>query len=915
MLAAFLTRAAVFAFPKPLRDRIGRPLAQTLLDDSRTASGRLAAGRLAAGTIDIVRAGLAERMAFRRRTRLRATGASARQARPMVDLIGQDLRYAARRLNRSRGFTFVALLTLALGIGANTAIFQLLDAVRLRPLPVHRPEELAEIRIRNFATARGDFSIWHAGATNAIWEQIRDRQDAFTGVFAWSGSGIGYGDGPSRKWLSTLLVSGSFFPVLGVQPLHGRLLMEADDTRGCSAPGTVLSYEFWQKEFGGDPAVVGRTMTLSRYPFQVVGVAPRQFTGLEVGRRFDLAIPLCAEWLPPGSHSRLDSGTDWFLIVMGRRKPGVDLAGATASLAAISPAVFETSLPGDYPAENVKEYRAFQLEALDGRTGISMLRAQYAGALWFLQATAALVLLVGCANLANLMLARAASRERELAARVALGAGRGHVIRMLLAESLLLSVIGAALGAWLAKGLSVALVKFLDGGGNSLFLTLPFDWRLFGFITLAAVTTCVLCGMAPAFRGARVAPADVLRTGSRGTTDGGPRLGLRQILVTAQVALSLILLVGALLFARSLVNLLRVDLGFRPDGVTLAWVDMSPADVPVERRREFRQHVLDTLDATPGVVAASVTSVIPLTGTASDNEVWLDGIPSPVRAVSFFAEIDVNYFRTMDIGLVEGRAFDRRDVVGAPLTAIVNEAFVRRFVPDGRVVGRRVWREARAGGVPATLYDIVGVVKDAKYRELREQRAPTIYLPDSQDPRPGTFAQMVIRTSLSPGAVEPALKDAFRRAGPAIVPAFSDFRRTIQRTLTQDQMLAALSGFFGLFAVILATVGLYGSMSFVVARRTRELGIRIALGARRDGILRLVLSEAGRLVLVGCVIGGALAVVLSTFVRALIYALEPHDPWTMAGAVLLVMIVGLLACLGPALRAARVDPVVAFKAE
>ena len=907
MLARLLTRVALVAFPRAFRDRLGRPLTQTLIADSRTPSGRVAIWRLTAGTVDIIRAGLAERLAARRKSR-----ASGR--RSLSDVLWQELRYSARRLNRSRGFTVVALLTLALGIGANTALFQLLDAVRLRPLPVHRPSELAEIRIRNFVGARGDFSIWHAGATNGIWEQIQARQDAFSGVFAWSGGGIGYGDGPNRRWLPMVLVSGGYFPVLGIQPALGRLLTAADDTRGCSAPGAVLSYEFWQKEFGGDTSVIGRTIRLGGWPFEIVGVAPSSFTGLDVGRRFEVAVPLCAEWLPPGSPSRLDSGTEWFLIVMGRLKPGVNLDAASARLAAISPAVFESSLTPNYPAENAAGYRAFELHALDASKGISLVRAQYAGALWFLQATAALVLLVGCANLANLMLARATSRQRELAARVALGAGRAHLVRVLLAESLVLSAIGAAIGAWIAKGMSVSLIRFLDGGTSSLFLDLPLDWRLLGFISLAATVTCVLCGLAPAWRGADVSPTDVLRAGSRGTTETGRRVGLRQVLVTSQVALSLLLLTGALLFGRSLNNLVSQDLGFQPDGVTIGYIDMSPMKVPVERRHAFTKHVLDTLEATPGVVAATMTSIVPLSGSASDNEVWLHGIPSPIRAVSYFADVGPHYFKTLAIPVMAGRTFDDGDTIGSPLVAVVNEAFVQKFVPDGRPLGKHVWREARPGR-PATLYEIVGLVKSAKYQTLRQKLPATIYLPVTQDPRPGTFAQMLIRTSMPQGAVEPTLKKAFHAAGPAMIPAFGNFRTMIDRSLTQDQMLAALSGFFGMLAVILATIGLYGSMTFVVARRTRELGIRIALGASRDGILRLVLREAGTLVAVGCVIGGALALALSRYVRTLIYAVEPHDPITIAGAVVLLTAVAGAACLAPAYRAARVDPVIAFRAD
>ena len=421
----------------------------------------------------------------------------------------------------------------------------------------------------------------------------------------------------------------------------------------------------------------------------------------------------------------------------------------------------------------------------------------------------------------------------------------------------------------------------------------------------------MLSGFAPAWRGAGVSPADVLRAG-RGSTDGRGPVGLRQLLVTSQVALSLLLLTAALLFGRSLNNLVGQHLGFQPDGVTIGYVDMGPMNVPSERRHAFTRHVLETLEATPGVVAATVTSVVPLSGSAWNNEVWLDGIPSAVRASSYFTEISPHYFKTLEIPVVAGRTFDDRDTTGAPLVAIVNEAFVQTFVPDGRPIGKRVWREPRSG-TSATLYEIVGLVKNAKYQTLRQELSPTIYLPAAQVPEPGTFAQMLIRTSVPAGSTETTLKNAFRSAGPRIVPTFTSFRTLIERTLTQDRMLAALSGFFGLLAVVLATIGLYGSMSFAVMRRTREIGVRIALGASREGILRLVLREAILLVAAGCLIGGMLALTLSRYVRTLLYSLEPNDPVTMVGAVLLVTAVAMAASLVPALRAARVDPVMAFR--
>jgi predicted permease len=910
VLSQLAGRALLFAFPKPFRDRLGRPLVQTLLTDCRTRSGRLAVGRFTAGAVDVVRAGLAERVAARR-------GRDHHARRSLIDALWQDIRYGTRRLRHSRGFTLVAVITLALGIGANTALFQLLDAVRLRPLPVQSPGQLAEIRVADpEGRARGNWSTWHAGATNAIWGQIRTRQDAFTGVFAWSSTGVRLTSDTAAepRFASALLVSGDFFSTLGVRPALGRLLTATDDTRGCTAPGVVLSHAFWQKEFAGDAGVLGRAITLGRDAYRVVGVTPLEFTGLDVGHRFDIAVPLCTEWLPPGSPNRLESGTEWFLIVMGRLKPGWTLDRAGAHLAAISPAIFDASLPANYPVESVQSYRAFHLTAVDASGGISMLREQYTAALWFLQATAVLVLLVGCANLANLMLARATTREREIAARVALGASRWQLVRVLLVESLLLSIAGAYAGAWLAKGLSAALVRFLDGGSNSLFLDLAMDWRLLAFMSLAAMLTCVLSGLAPAWRAAHVSPETVLRGSSRGLTDGRARVGLRQALVVAQVGLSLVLLAGALLFTRSLGKLMSQDLGLRPDGLTIAYVDMSGAKVPVERRATFKRDLMRELAGTPGVVAAAETSVVPLSGSISDNDVWLDGAEN-TRADANFMDIGAGYFDALGMPLVAGRAFgDAEDTPGAPLVAVVNEAFTRKFLAGGNPLGRRFWRQANPSQ-PETRYEIVGLVKDAKYQTLREAFSPTIYLPASQDPRPGNFAMLLIRTSMPAPTVVPTLRDAFKRAGAGIVPTFQNFREMIDRSLLQDQLLAGLSAFFGVLAVLLATLGLYGSMSFAVARRTKEIGLRMALGADRRGVLTMVLREASVLVAAGCVIGGAVAFLLARFVRTLVYHLEPNDPASMLAAALLLAGVALAASFVPARRAARLDPTAAFRAE
>jgi len=824
----------------------------------------------------------------------------------------QDIRYGARVLWLNGGFAAVAILSLALGVGANTAIFQLLDAVRMRALPIKDSQQLVIVRIADRSWNSGNFSTRYSQLTNPIWEQIRDRQQAFSSIFAWAPERLNLATGGEVRYAQSIWVSGDFFKTLQVQPLIGRLLTTADDTRGCATGPSVISYSFWQHEFSGDPDVLGKTFTLEGHPFQVIGVTPPDFYGVEVGRSYDMAIPICTEPIIHGEGTHLDKRHHWWLAAMGRLKPGWTLPKATAQLNSISPAILEATIPQVYAPDAVKHYMQYRFAAFPGDNGFSSLRREYESPLWLLLGTAGLVLLIACANLANLMLARASAREREIAARLALGASRGRLIRQLLVESLLLAIAGAALGAGLAQLLSRFLVAFLTTQGSPLFVELAMDWRVLGFTAGVAALTCLLFGLAPAFRATRVAPATVLKSGSRGMTAGRERFGLRRALVVSQVAMSLVLLVAALLFVRSLRNLMTLDAGFRQTGLLITNLDFSKLHLPVDRRQPYKRELLDHVRAIPGVDSAADTSIIPISGDGWNNFVLIG--PDRHKGLSNFTRVTPSYFKVMETPLLAGRDFDDRDTAASPKVAIVNQTFASKLLKGASPIGVEFQVDAYVGEA-RPVYQIVGMVKDSKYRELQETIEPLIYVSAAQDDQPGEYASFMVRSNLPVGALISDLKTAIAQASPEINVEFSVFQTEVRNSLTRERLMATLSGFFGFLAALLATVGLYGVISYTVARRTNEIGIRMALGAQRVNIVGMILREAALLLGIGLVIGAGLAVAASKTAASLLFGIKPHDPLTLALAVATLALVAVAASFLPAHRASRLDPMVALRDE
>jgi len=834
----------------------------------------------------------------------------------MLESIVQDVRYSLRQLKQSPGFTAVAVLSLALGIGANTAIFQLVDAIRLKTLPVHNPKELVSIDFEKGSSRSGNFSTRSARLTYSQWDEIRARQQAFTGVMAWSADRFNLATGGQARFAEGLYVSGNFFQLLGVNAIMGRTFTAQDDSATCSGTGAVISYAFWQREFGGDPGILNRAVSLNGHVLPIIGVTPAAFFGVEVGNRYDVAIPLCADRLMAEDHKgRIPVRSDWWISMMGRLKPGWTPERATAQLHTLSPGIMRATLPSSYKPAQAKRYLANKIGATEGGTGVSGLRREYERPLWLLMAITGLVLLIACANLANLLLARASVRETEIAVRLAVGASRWRLVRQLLSESLLLAVSGTVLGVVLAEVLSRGLLMFISTSDNPLFVGISLDWGVLGFTAALAVLTCLLFGLTPALRATRVSPAAAMRAGGRSTTAGRERFSLRRTLVAMQVALSLVLLVGALLFVRSLRNLLTTQAGFNAEGVLTVNLDFGQAQYPKERRQEVYHELHDRLAALPGVTSVAQVWFTPVSGSGWNNDIGPDGARAAASGKeSFFNRVGPGYFKTMGTRLIAGREFNERDNLASPKVAIVNEVFARKFFHGANPVGHTFHMEAEAGK-PEPLIQIVGLVANTKYYELREDFLPIGFFPVAQDDDPGAGATFVLRVLGPTAGLTSEVKRAITTFNPVIGLEFRSFSAQIQESLLRDRLMATLSGAFGFLAGLLATLGLYGVISYMVARRRNEIGVRIALGADRGRVIRLVMKEAMLLLAVGLAAGIVLAFWAARAAATLLYGLKPYDPVSMLAAIVLLAVIALAASYAPARRAAALEPMTALRNE
>jgi predicted permease len=871
-------RALLALYPREFRDQYGREVVLVFKDRYRDASSPW------------------ERAVVW----IEAAGGVLQEApREHMHMLLQDLRFAVRLAMRTPAFTITAILTLALGIGANGAIFQLIDAVGLQPLPVATPRELAEIQI---AGGNGGFGLnpgTYGGLTRPIWQELATHQKAFSNLAAWSVNDVRVGERSALKRQHAMFVSGDFFRVLNVAAYRGRLIEPADEQSSCPTSTAVVSYDYWRSELASRDLAGGDVrLKIDLQDHQIVGVTPPGFTGITVGERFDIALPLCR----PKQVRR-----DVFSVsVIGRLRPGWDLTRASKHLDSLSPGVFEATAPTGYSARSIEQFKSFRLRAASFAHGASALRSEYAQSLRVLLAIAALVLVLAAANLANLLLARASSREREMAVRLALGASRPKLLRQLLTESLLLAGIGAALSVLLAANLSHALVWALGTSSSTPTLSLVTNWRVLLFTAVIACGTWIIFGVAPALRATRLDPAEAMKRGGRSLTQGGGRLTTQRLMVVMQVTASLVLLVAALLFVRSFWKLVTLDPGLRREGITIAFMGYSDLQLPAEQLNDFQRQLVDEIRTLPGTINASTTTNIPLLGSSWEHGLQIGSADFSAK----FTWVGPSYFETMGMRIVEGRGFSTSDRASSTRVAVVNEAFARRA---GRKPIGMTLRTSPEPGFPATAYEVVGIVPDSKYSNLRDSTPPMVFAPDSQYPGLGPWSVVLMHSSIAPATAATTLKQYLGKAHPEAVIETTVLQQAVADRLVRDRLLAMLAGFFGVLAAVLAMVGLYGMISFAVANRRQEIGIRIALGADRVDVIGMMMREAGRLVAVGVVVGVLVSLLAGRAAASLLFDLVPHDPITLAAASLLLGFVAAFASYLPARSASRLNPLDALR--
>jgi predicted permease len=834
-----------------------------------------------------------------------------------LEQIGQDVRYGFRMLRRSPLFTVVAVLTLAFGIGANTAIFSLMDQVLLQLLPVKHPEQLVLVAERGirFGDSWGDNDISYP-----MYRDFRDGNQVFSGMFCRYPTSVSLGYGDRTERVDAELVSGSYFPVLGVTAAIGRTLTPDDDRVPGGHPVAMLSYSFWQSRFSSDPSIVGKQIVTNGYSFTVIGVSQAGFEGVELGYKAKVFIPMMMQAQMTPLSDRLEDRSLTWATAFGRLKPGVDIAQAKASLQPLMHSILEvevqTPMFQHYSDYDRAQFLKNSVELLSGSQGWSGLREQMQTPLWVLAALSGAVLLLACANLANLLLARATTREREMAVRLAIGAGQPRIIRLLLVESLLLSIIGTVVGLGLAfLADRVLLTAYFSAGAAGDFPISPVpDVRILVFALGTMLLTALVFGLAPAMQSSRADAASTLNDRA-GSGAGGKQVFLRKLLVSGQMALALLLLIGATLFLRTLANLEVSGPGFSTEHLMAFSIDPSLNGYVNDRAKEFFRRLTDGLQTVPGVSSVGLSTMPMLQGRSWSNPVIAEGYTGdPGQEQRPICDmISPKLFTTLGVSIVAGRDFT---VLDTRPVALINETFARKYFAGRNPVGLHfgLVNDTSVGPDIPNL-EVIGVVKDVKFKNLRDPVPPQAYFPYWQDDR-SRHMTFYLRTRVDPQQVMQAVREEVRRMDPNVpVVDMRTIDDQIGLSLKTERLVASLSAAFGALATALAVIGLYGVMAYSVARRRREIGIRVALGALQSDVLWMVMQQVVVLSGAGLAVGGLLAFALSSLIRSQLYGLQPHDPLTYVSAAVVLAAAACAAGFIPSWRASRVDPMHALRHE
>lgn len=823
----------------------------------------------------------------------------------LLEELMRDVRFSLRLLWKSPGFTTVAMITLALGVSANTAVFSLIDSLLLRPLPVPAAHEMVVLDQLEDGSRPGN------SFCTPFFRSLEGQSDAFQNVFAFVNDTFQVRGESGNVNVHGVMVSGQYFAAMQVKPLLGRYLTPADDKEGGSPSGfaVVISEQFWKNWFAGASDVVDRKLTIANVPFTVVGVMPKRFMGADPTRQPQIYAPMSADPIIDAPRDHLHGGTHaWWLTVMARLKPGVELDKANAALQVVSTSVLHAS-GGEPEWIKDEELHHFRLAAEPGSNGFAYVRSVFRKPLLTMFAMCGGLLLLACLNLASLLLARGAARERELATRRALGATRARLIRQLMIESLLLAGLGTGLGVALAPIVSHALAAMLSGGNgpDSMVLDASADWRLYSFAAAVALIASVLIGLVPALRATDGDLNEQIKNGQHAQHKHARTKLIPRLLMISQVALALILVSGAALLATSLVRLYRTGLGFDPHGVVNIAFSMDKQQLDGDQLMEIYRQIEEGLKTAPGVKDVSFQSIIPLS-----HRNWNGTYTTPggTRQIIWLNSVSPEYFHTMRIRVEQGRMFTWNDTKASGMKIILNRSAAKRFFPMGDVIGRQILDSDKVA------YEVVAVVDDAKYRDVRGPATPAGYVPIQQDPQKKPSLNAVVRVDGPWTPLAPFSRDLAARLAPSIpAPVIRPMDDVIETSISTERMMALLGVFFAGCSLLVTAIGLYGTLSYATARRTNEIGIRIALGARRLRVMTMVFRENAVVVAIGSGVGLAVAATLSTLLTSFLYETSTRDPWILAAATMTLVCVASAASILPALRASWIDPIQAIRSE